>query len=169
MATTTARNKGKTDFVKDVLSKNPLANTTAVNEAWKSAGREGSISATLVNKQRAVLGLAGNLRAKNKPKTGASPTETTAYTGKKRGRKPKSAAVESVLRATPHTNGNKTGQPMISVALRGKAIGHHDSLEELEADIDRLLFKVMGIGGLAEIEDSLRQTRRLIYRSFAGK
>ena len=68
MATTTAQKKGKTEFVQEVLAKNPLANTTAVNDAWKSAGQTGSISATLVNKQRAALGLAGNLRAKNKTK-----------------------------------------------------------------------------------------------------
>ena len=75
MATTTARKKGKTVFVKEVLTKNPLANTAAVNNAWKSAGQTGSISATLVNKQRAALGLAGNLRAKSKPKTDSAPID----------------------------------------------------------------------------------------------
>ena len=38
-------------------------------------------------------------------------------------------------------------------------------LTELEADIDRMLFKVMELGGLSGIEESLRQTRRLLYRS----
>ena len=33
---------------------------------------------------------------------------------------------------------------------------------DLEADIDRLIFKVMGVGDLTEIEDSLRQARRLL-------
>ena len=36
-------------------------------------------------------------------------------------------------------------------------------LNDLEADIDRLIFKVMAIGDLTEIEDSLRRTRRLLY------
>ena len=40
-------------------------------------------------------------------------------------------------------------------------------LNELEADIDRLVFKVMGIGDLPEIEDSLRQVRRLLYGKLA--
>lgn len=41
---TSVRNKGKTEFVQEVLRKNPKANTTAVNEAWTEAGREGAIS-----------------------------------------------------------------------------------------------------------------------------
>ena len=36
-------------------------------------------------------------------------------------------------------------------------------LDELEADIDRLIFKSMAIGDLIEIENSLRQARRLLY------
>ena len=54
-------------------------------------------------------------------------------------------------------------------ALRGKTSSHHESLEELEADIDRLLFKVMGLGGLSAIEESLRQARRLLYGGFSVK
>ena len=34
---------------------------------------------------------------------------------------------------------------------------------DLEVEIDRLVFKVMGIGNLPEIEDSLRQVRRQVY------
>ena len=44
----------------------------------------------------------------------------------------------------------------------------HGSIEELEEDIDRLLFKVMQLGGLPAIEESLRQTRRLLYGGFSG-
>ncbi len=169
MATTTARKKGKTEFVRQVLAKNPLANTTAVNDAWKSAGQPGSISATLVNKQRAALGLAGNLRAKNKTKPGLAPGNKAQYTGKKRGRKPKGTGNEIVLHTAQHSNGRRMDQPAIKVELRGKTSRHHESLEELEADIDRLLFKVMGVGGLSAIEESLRQTRRLLYGGFSGK
>ncbi len=169
MATTTAQKKGKTEFVREVLAKNPLANTTAVNDAWKSTGQAGSISATLVNKQRAALGLAGNLRAKNKTQPNSAPMNKAQYTGKKRGRKPKNTASETVLHTALHSNGRKTGQPAITVALRGKTSSEHESLEELEADIDRLLFKVMGLGGLTAIEESLRQARRLLYGGFSVK
>ena len=33
----------------------------------------------------------------------------------------------------------------------------------MEADIDRVIFKAMAIGDLTEIEDTLRQARRLLY------
>jgi hypothetical protein len=167
MATMTARKKGKTEFVQGVLAKNPLANTTAVNDAWKSTGQSGSISATLVNKQRAALGLAGNLRAKNKPKPDRAPVNKPEYTGKKRGPKPRGTVTETVLHTAPHSNGRKTDKPAIRVEPRGTTSRHHESLEELEADIDRLLFKVMGLGGLSAIEESLRQTRRLLYGGFS--
>jgi hypothetical protein len=169
MATLTARKKGKTEFVQEVLAKNPLANTTAVNDEWKSTGQTGSISATLVNKQRAALGLAGNLRAKNKTKPDSAPVNKVQYTGKKRGRKPKGTVTDTVLHTAPHSNGRKTDPPAVTLELRGKTSRHHESLEELEADIDRLLFKVMGLGGLSAIEESLRQTRRLLYGGFSGK
>jgi hypothetical protein len=167
MATATVRKKGKTEFTREVLAKNPLANTTAVNDAWKSSGQTGSISATLVNKQRAALGLAGNLRATKKPDSAAA--NKAQYTGKKRGPKPKGMTSETLLHTAPYTNGRKTDQPAVKLDLRGKTSLHHGSLEELEADIDRLLFKVMGLGGMSAIEESLRQTRRLLYGGFSGK
>jgi hypothetical protein len=169
MATTTVRKKGKTEFVREVLGKNPRANTTAVNNAWMSNGQTGSISATLVNKQRAELGLAGNLRAKNKPKPDSASANKAKYTAKKRGRKPNGTVSEITLHTPPHSNGRKSDQSAVNVELRAKASGRHESLEELEADIDRLIFKVMGLGGLSAIEASLRQTRRLLYGGFSGK
>ena len=36
-------------------------------------------------------------------------------------------------------------------------------LNELETDIDRLIFRAMAIGDLTEFEDTLRQARRLLY------
>jgi hypothetical protein len=169
MATTEARNQGKTEFVKDVLTKNPLANTTAVNEAWTSSGREGSISPTLVNKQRSLLGLSGNLRATKKPRSDQSTPPAKPYTGKKRGRKPKINAGADVLNTAIHRNGTHIAPSVTAIEVSVTEIGGHGPLEELEADIDRLLFKVMGMGELTPIEESLRQTRRLLYRSLAGK
>ena len=132
---------GKTSFVKEFLKDNPQGNTNAVNEAWLAAGMQGTISPTLVNKTRASLGLTGNLRGKSKTKA------TT--TGKRRGRPPKetNAAV----------NEKPAGQP------RGRKSNRSLALTELEADIDRLIFKVMGVGDLTEIEAALRQARRLLY------
>ena len=128
---------GKTMFVKEFLNDHPEGNYNDVNEAWAAAGFEGTISRTLVDKMRALLWLTGNLRGKTKT--------TTTFTGKKVGRPRKET--------TAATN----GQP------RGRKSNRSLALNEVEADIDRLLFKVMGIGDLTEIEDSLRQARRVLY------
>ncbi len=131
---------GKTMFVKEFLNDHPEGNGNDVNEAWTAAGFEGTISRTLVDKTRALLGLTGNLRGKTKKSKEKAP-----YTGKKRGRKPKG------------TTAAVNGQP------RGRKSNRSLALDELEAEIDRLIFKVMGVGDLTEIEDSLRQARRVLY------
>ena len=169
MATATARTVGKTEFVKEVLGKNPHANPTAVNEQWESAGQDGTISATLVNKLRSSMGLAGNLRPTPKTKTRSRSVEKRPPSGKNRGEKLKSSSSETVPPATSHSNGKKTAQAAMQNERRAKVNSHYGSLEELECDIDRLLFKVMELGGLPAIEDSLRQTRRLLYGGFSGK
>jgi hypothetical protein len=169
MATATARTFGKTEFVKGVLGKNPHANPTAVNEEWKSAGQDGTISATLVNKLRSSMGLAGNLRPTPKTKTRSRSVEKRPLSGKNRGEKLKSSSSESVPPAPSRSNGKKTAQAAMQNERRAKVSSHHGSLEEFECDIDRLLFKVMELGGLPAIEDSLRQTRRLLYGGFSGK
>lgn len=168
-ATTTAKMVGKTEFVKEVLGKNPHANPTIVNEEWKSAGHDGTISPTLVNKLRASLGLAGNLRPASKSTKRPSSTEKLPRTGKKRGSKSKSVASKTSLLAASRSNGRKTDQPATQTKLRAKGSSHQSFLEELEGDIDRLLFKVMELGGLPAIEESLRQTRRLLYGGFSGQ
>ncbi len=164
---TSVRNKGKTEFVQEVLRKNPKANTTAVNEAWTEAGREGAISATLVNKQRAAMGFAGNLRASNKSRTSSPPGSATASPGAKTSRKQGASPVASALHGQASSNGSNMAHAATS-ERSAKATDRLGLLEELEADLDRLLFKVMGMGNLSAVENSLRQTRRLLYGSFSG-
>jgi hypothetical protein len=137
-----ARDQGKTLFVKEFLNDHPEGNVKAVNAAWTGAGFDGSISGTLVNKVRSQMGLTRNLRGRSRAAAGSRP-----YTGKKRGRKPKRFATQT-------SNGSGTAR---SPRTR------MPKLEELEADIDRLVFKVMGIGDLPEVEESLRQVRRSLY------
>jgi hypothetical protein len=132
---------GKTMFVKEFLNDHPEGNVKAVNEAWTAAGFDGTISETLVYKARASLGLTGNLSGKTK----AAAEGKATFTGKKLGRPRKEPTVPV------------TGQP------RGRKSARTLALTELEAEIDRLIFKVMGVGDLTEIEDSLRQARRLLY------
>jgi hypothetical protein len=138
---------GKTSFLKEFLNDHPEGNVKAANEAWTAAGFDGTISETLVYKTRASLGLTGNLSGKTEAVAEGKATPT----GKKRGR-PRKEPTAPV-----------TGQP------RGRKSNRSLALNELEADIDRLIFKVMGVGDLTEIEDSLRQARRQLYATANGR
>jgi hypothetical protein len=155
MAAVVVRNQGKTEFVKGVLADNPLANAEAVNEAWLAAGRPGTISETLVYKVRSAQGLAGNLRGHRGTR---SATEAAVRTRKRRGRKPRSAAPSRA----PARAAQATAR-----SSRAVSVGRNRLLADIEAEIDRLLFKVMDFGRLPEIEESLRRTRRLLYGAHA--
>ena len=148
MPTVNARDQGKTSFVKELLIHHPKANTKAVNEAWSAAGMQGTISETLVNKTRSHMGLAGNLRGKRRTETEAAASTKPAYTGKKRGRKPKQETAA------------------IADGKAAPAGKRNDRLVELEADLDRLLFRVMSEGELAEVENMLREARKRLYAAF---
>jgi len=152
---TKTRDQGKTSFVKELLIDDSMANTKAVNEAWSAAGMEGTISETLVNKTRSQMGLAGNLRGKSRTKTEAAASTRRAYTGKKRGRKPKQETVATAA-----------GKAVPTGARQSK---RNDRLVELEADLDRLLFRVMNEGELAQVEHALREARRRLYAAFVTK
>jgi hypothetical protein len=101
----------------------------------------GTISATLVNKMRASLGLSGNLRSKTKSKP--------IISGAKRGRPRKNTA--GVVTFTP------------VLPTRGRKSDRTHALLDVEAEIDRLIFSVMGIGNLPEVESALRDARRRVY------
>jgi hypothetical protein len=141
-----ARDQGKTPFVREFLSDHPQGNVNAVNEAWKAAGFDGTISPTLVYQMRAQLGLTATLRGQA-GKT-AAPSRTKPSTGKKRGRRPKGTS--------PATPRGESG---------GRRSARTSGLLELEGALDRLLFKVMGVGDLPEMEASLRRTRRILYET----
>jgi hypothetical protein len=129
----TAGSPGKAMFVKEFLNDHPQSNVAAVNKAWQAAGFDGTIGKTVVFKVKSAMGLTGNLLP-NAKKTKPSATN------KKR------ATTRKVITAAVNVHSPRT-----------------DVLNELEADIDRLLFKVMGAGALPEIEDTLRRARRLLY------
>jgi hypothetical protein len=145
---------GKSSFVKEFLNDNPQGNAAAVNEAWTAAGMDGTISTALVGKMRSEMGLTGNLCSGTRKPKAASGAEP--YTGKKRGRKPKQSSREG--------NGATGG-----FQTHGRKGAGSQALLEVEAEIDRLLFKVMGIGALNDIEDALRATRRRLYGGFAAE
>ncbi len=155
MPATKTRDQGKTSFVKELLIDHPMANTNAVNEAWAAAGMEGSISETLVNKTRSTMGLSGNLRGNRGTKTEAAASTKRPYNGKKRGRKPKQQTVTIA-----------DGKTAPVGARSGK---RNERLVEFEADLDRLLFRVMNEGELARVENALREARRELYAAFVTK
>ena len=146
-ATRRGGNQGKSAFVVEHLHQNPDATDEEINVAWASAGNEDGISGSLIYKIRAKEGLTGKKRAKvrgarRKGRSMSSPKRTTV------GQTP-----EPVV-GTPRPVDGRTHQ--------GRVVA------EVEEGIDRLIFKLMGVGGMESIEDELRKVRRLLYRSYSG-
>ena len=147
---------GKSAFVKEVLFDNPKANAKVVNEAWLAAGMQGTISESLVKVLRSELGLAGNLR------TGSTLSTTKAATKAPKAKpaaKPKKKAKTTTKKAqatmTP-ARMNATGLP--------RPTDRDRVLADIETEIDNLIFKLMAIGGLEKVEESLRMVRRDVVR-----
>ncbi len=135
-ATGRGGNQGKTAFVTERLHQNPEGTDDEINVAWASAGNEGGISGSLIYKIRAKEGLTVKRGTKGR---GA----------KKQGRAKSSPRAASVVEPT-----TGTPKPLDKRTNRGKVVA------EVEGDIDRLIFKLMGVGGMEEIEDELRKVRR---------
>jgi hypothetical protein len=143
-ATGRGGNQGKSAFVVEHLHQNPDATDEEINVAWASAGNEGGISGSLMYKIRAKKGLTGRRGTRGR---GVG----------KRGRARSSSMGTRVGRTAEPAVG--TPVPLDGRTSRGRSIA------EVEADIDRLIFKLMGVGGMETIEDELRKARRLLYRS----
>ena len=122
--------------------RNPIGPVTAVNEAWQAAGFDGTISPALVNQMRAKSGVAGNLR-------GSAKRFKPSPTGQKRGRPRKET--------TAAANGKPAGHP----SARKSDLTH--ALLSVETEIDKLIFQVMIVGHLPQVENALREARRRVY------
>lgn len=72
---------------------------------------------------------------------------------------------ENARKSMSSATSKKRGRPRLetTAAVSVQAGRNNGDLDDLEAEIDRLLFKVMAIGDLTEIENMLRRTRRLLY------
>jgi hypothetical protein len=159
MATASATGQSKTAFVRDFIRKNPNANRKDVEEAWLGAGNEGPIHSSLVSNLRAEAGLTGKKRRGGRSRRAerdgaaestlaATPVAKPKRRGRKKGRKAKAnAATATATERQPRSGG------------QGKAMA------EIEQDIDRLIFKLMVVGGFEGIEGELRKVRRLLYHS----
>jgi hypothetical protein len=142
MPTAIAESPSKSEFVRQFLRKNRNANRKTVEEAWLAAGHEGSISSSVVSTLRRELGLIRKKRGGSQPAGGNAGTESA--TGTEMVSKP---------------NGRVTAQ------TSGRRAGTSRAIAEIEGDIDRLIFKLMKVGGMEDIEGELRKVRRLLYSS----
>jgi hypothetical protein len=139
---------GKTGFTKEFLNDHPDATSREVNEAWTRSGMKGTISHAVVSDTRKSLGLTG--RTSNKSQK--QPARTTAPTPKPRGRKPASELRASSSEVS--TEREETARTAVLMAV--------------EVEIDRLIFQMMGLGDLTEIETALREARRAVYKALTS-
>ena len=157
MATGPGVNQGKTAFVEEYLAGHRDADHPAVNEAWRAAGNEGTVSESLVGKARTRLKLTGKGGAKGgadagskvKGKVTSSPkrakgkeaTEAVAAPAKANGREggngpSRSAFVEEMLGREPKAN-------VTAVNRAWTEAGHEGSIS------DSVFFKVKRELGVA--------------------
>jgi hypothetical protein len=112
-----------------------------VNEAWTTAGMKGTISHTVVSETRKSLGLIGKPGTANQAKT---------PTIKPRGSKP---VTETKVATSKVTETSRQHSSRTNVLL------------SVESEIDRLIFIIMGLGDLPEIETALRDARRRVCKA----
>jgi hypothetical protein len=152
MATKT-KGPSKSAFVRDYIGKNPTANRKAVEEAWRKAGHKGPISSALVSNLRRALGLIRSPSSGSEDAGGDGAPESVKSTGRKPKRRKRG-------------RGAKASGMVAAPAMETKSrSGRRDGvLAGIERDLDHLIFKLMGAGGMETIEDELRKVRRLLYR-----
>ena len=133
-------NPGKAMFVKEFLNDHPEGNLKAVNEAWRAAGFHGAISKTVVFKVKSSMGLTGDIR----PNTKKSKT---------------SAAAKRLATARKETTATVGVQPRGNSGIRTVV------LNELETDVDRLIFRAMAIGGPHGVRGFVEAGKKVALRN----
>lgn len=145
MAASPLSDQGRRAFVKRMLDQDREADDRSINRAWREAGHTGSIDARSIGKVRSELARA--------QVPVAQPTSDRSQ-----GDQPRAAAT-----STSQVNGSAApDRPQRPPSPEAKVKGRGRALEELERDLDQLLFRVMEIGGLAEVEEGIRRSRRLV-------
>lgn len=153
MADPRPTDQGKLEFVTSMLRDDPKANERAVKQAWSEAGREGTISGSYVTKIRAKLGLTNGPRSRRK-------AEPAALGPRPRPRAQVRKAAKSVETPAPKQPAPTTARRKSPTPTQAGGDDRRVTLAEIEADVDRALFRVMHLGNLVEIEDALRTARR---------
>jgi hypothetical protein len=161
MATASGTGQGKPSFVEEFLKDHGDADLAAVNAAWRSFGREGTISESLFGKTRRSLGLTrkrGGKKAQPADVTsGAMPPALARKVGKR------SATHRRVSGA--NAEGATTRQDRRAAAASTSRSGDRSRmLIALERDLDRLLFGVLEMESMTEVEEFIRSARRVVSR-----
>ena len=156
MVAATEKGPNKTAFVMGFLEKDSKAGHSAVNEAWAKAGNPGTVSESLVHKLRARAGLTGNTPGRSGANGSGAAKPKAAK--KKPGPKPKG---QGVALANGH-------EPASATTSKPGTGGRARALAEVEADLDRLIYKLISLGGMAQVEEALRAARRVVVRSHGG-
>jgi len=159
MATQPGVNQGKAGFLEQILREDSRVGLDAVNRAWQAAGNEGTISESYLSKTRAKLGL-------TKPRGGSNGGGAPKRSQTKGAPKRLRAEQPPVAEESSRTSGNgTTDQPESAPPAKQVETENRDRvLEDLETDLDRLMFKIMGIGGMERVEQALRMARRVVTR-----
>lgn len=162
MVANRTRGQGKLDFVRRILEQDRDANEKIVNQAWQEAGNEGKISRSAVGKVRALMGLTSGKHAPRKK------AEAEAGTAKRTRTQPKAAKPRDESPALGNGTATPTArshaQPAESSDLPATSEVRAGVLDELESDLDRVLFRVMSIGNMPEVERLIRHCRRIVIR-----
>jgi len=149
-----AVDQGKSSFVRELLGRAPEADEEVVNQAWRKAGNQGSISGSLIYKIRSGLGLTG------KGRTSGEVAE------RPKAKAPKAKpATQPVAPAPPESNGPPAASATGSESTAGARGGVLDGVEDR---IDELIFELKDLGGLERAQEALRMARRLVVRSHEG-
>ncbi|AGA30149.1 hypothetical protein Sinac_6039 [Singulisphaera acidiphila DSM 18658] len=148
---------GKAAFVQEMLGQDPKANVKAINRAWLTAGNEGTISDSIFYKVKREQGNTGK-RSFGKisaavPKLKSSPNAS------------KPERVASAVEATRSQSKGEHASPKTTATLMSQDNGHGRVLDEIEGEIDELMFRLKSLGGFAEVQEALRAARRLLVRS----
>jgi hypothetical protein len=160
MATATGTEQGKTAFVEEYLKDHKDADVVAVNAAWRSFGREGTISDSLVAKVRRSLGLTRKQNGKKAEVAEGTPRPRNPVVVRSVGKKSAtSGGVGASVEGSPTRRSRQTDP-----AAKGRASDRNQMLIALEKDLDRLLFGVLEMESMTEVEEHIRAARRVVSR-----
>jgi hypothetical protein len=160
MAAATGTEQGKTSFVEEFLKDHKDADLAAVNAAWRSFGREGTISDSLFGKTRRSLGLTRKRTGKRANPAAGTPAAATSAAVRRGGKK---AATSGPGGSSTEEMPTKAGRQSPSTATN-QADDRNQMLIALEKDLDRLLFGVLEMESMTEVEEFIRSARRVVSR-----